>query len=46
MSEELITVANRSEYLREELKKINLKLPASVYLPFVSGKSNYILMSL
>ncbi len=37
ISEELITVANRTEYLREELKKVNLKLPGSVYLPFVSG---------
>jgi hypothetical protein len=39
LSEEIITVANRDDYLKEELKKINNILPAAVYLPFVSSKS-------
>lgn len=38
ISFELIAVQNRDEYLRIELKKINLKLPAAVYIPFVNSK--------
>lgn len=41
ISYELIAIGNREEYLKEELKKINLKLPAAVYIPFVNG--NYAL---
>jgi hypothetical protein len=37
ISYELIEVPNRDEYLKKEIKKINLKLPASVYIPFVNG---------
>ena len=28
---------NKLETLREELKQLNLKLPASVYIPFITG---------
>lgn len=28
---------NKEEYLKEELKKVNMLLPASVYLPFVNS---------
>ena len=38
ISNELITVANREEYLQEELLKLNRQLPAAVYIPFVNGK--------
>jgi len=38
ISNELITVTNRDEYLREELKKVNKMLPAAVYIPFVNSK--------
>lgn len=37
ISNELITVLNRDDYLREELKKVNRLLPASVYIPFVNS---------
>ena len=37
ISNELITVANRDEYLQEELLKLNRQLPAAVYIPFVNG---------
>ena len=39
LSLELIAQPNRGEFLQAELKKINHKLPAAVYLPFVNGKS-------
>ena len=38
LSLELIAQPNRGEFLQAELKKINHKLPAAVYLPFVNGK--------
>ena len=41
ISNDLITVTNREEYLREELKKVNRLLPASVYIPFVNSKASY-----
>jgi ATP-dependent Lon protease len=37
ISNELITVTNREEYLKEQLKSINKMLPASVYIPLVNG---------
>lgn len=33
----LINQPNRQEYLREELTKINRRLPAAVYIPFVNS---------
>ena len=39
ISNRLLTSENRKEMLEEELKKLNLKLPAKVYLPF-QGRSN------
>ncbi|CDW87840.1 phosphatidylinositol 4-kinase [Stylonychia lemnae] len=36
ISLKLITVANRDEYLKNEILKLNLSLPASVYIPFVN----------
>ena len=39
LSLELIAQPNRGEFLQAELKKINHKLPAAVYLPFVNGNS-------
>lgn len=39
LSLELIAQPNRGEFLQIELKKINHKLPAAVYLPFVNGKT-------
>ncbi len=37
LSTELIEAPNRDEFLQRELKKINRKLPAAVYIPFVNG---------
>ena len=39
ISNKLLTSENRKEMLEEELKKLNLKLPAKVYIPF-QGKSH------
>jgi len=45
LSLELISQPNRDEYLQEELKKINKKLPAAVYLPFVNDSiRNYAIL--
>jgi hypothetical protein len=33
----LITQPDRQAYLKEELSKINRRLPASVYIPFVNS---------
>ena len=33
----LINVPNRQEYLREELTKVNRRLPAAIYIPFVNS---------
>jgi hypothetical protein len=33
----LINQADRQEYLREELTKVNRRLPAAVYIPFVNS---------
>eukprot|EP00347_Sterkiella_histriomuscorum_P016779 403351884 len=45
ISNDLITVTNREEYLREELKKVNRLLPASVYIPFVNNSiRNYAIL--
>lgn len=38
LSLELIEQPDRDGFLQQELKKINRKLPAAVYLPFVNGK--------
>lgn len=38
ISYELIAVADRDAYLKKELKKVNQRLPASVYIPFVNSK--------
>ena len=38
----MITIQNRDEFLREELKRINLRLPAAVYIPFVNSKLSII----
>jgi len=46
LSLELIAQPNRGEFLQAELKKINHKLPAAVYLPFVNGKSLFSFNSL
>jgi hypothetical protein len=42
LSDELMHVPNRVEYLKQEIKKINQALPAAVYIPFVSGKQKLI----
>ena len=45
LSLELIEQPDRNTFLQEELKKINRKLPAAVYLPFVNGntiKNNFL----
>lgn len=39
ISNKLLTSENRKEMLEEELRKLNLKLPAKVYIPF-QGKSH------
>jgi hypothetical protein len=36
ISDELITQPNQIQYLKEKLKEVNAKLPAAVYMPFVS----------
>ena len=37
ISLKLINEQNRDEFLKREILKINLNLPASVYIPFVNG---------
>ena len=37
ISHALIDITNRDDYLKEELKKINKMLPASVYIPLVNS---------
>jgi len=37
ISHALIEISNRDDYLKEELKKINKMLPASVYIPLVNS---------
>lgn len=45
ISYHLIHVPNREEYLMTELKKINKKLPAAVYIPFVNDSvRNYAIL--
>ncbi len=40
-SEELKTVDNKKEKLKEMLQEVNLKLPACVYIPFVKDSDQY-----
>ena len=37
ISNELITKVNKEEFLKDELKKVNLHLPAACYIPFVNS---------
>lgn len=45
ISYELIAQPNKEDYLKEELKKINKFLPASVYIPFVNSKDIILILS-
>ena len=45
ISLELIHQTNRNEFLSQELKKLNHKLPATVYIPFVNDSvRNYAIL--
>ena len=44
ISLKLIHEPKREEYLRREIRKINKILPSSVYIPFVNGKSNELII--
>lgn len=45
MSDKLIHAPNRQEFLQTELKKINKRLPAAVYIPFVNDSMrNYAIL--
>ena len=38
ISQQLMHCDNKLEVLQNELRQLNLKLPATVYIPFVNGK--------
>ena len=42
----LIHQTDRKQYLKEELTKLNQRLPASVYIPFVSSNVQHVLTSI
>jgi hypothetical protein len=42
----LIHQTDRKQYLKEELTKLNQRLPASVYIPFVSSNVQHVLTNI
>ena len=42
ISTTIMSSDNKLETLKNELRQLNLKLPATVYIPFIYGTFNYI----